>query len=166
MKKIISVALILLCVLSLSSCGKILHGSDELIEQAREVFPLTDAENCFIQYAGLCGKDDEVLVWFVSGDENEVHHYLPMECSVVGDNQYKYTGIFTPSVRGQDIAVAQWNDGYSFIINNPDCAAVRITDTTGTQEISIEKYVYPYVFYHPTIPSDYAFLDADGNEIF
>lgn len=91
MKKAISAAFLLACVLMLSACGQTLHGTDDLIEQAREVIPISDAESIDIQYAGMCGKDDDALIWFVSGNEYQAHYYLPMECAVVGQNEYTYT---------------------------------------------------------------------------
>ena len=51
-KALITVALCF-CLL-FSACGSTLHGTDELIEKAREEFSIADAENMEIRYAGLC----------------------------------------------------------------------------------------------------------------
>lgn len=42
-----------------------------LTEKAREEFPVADAENIGISYAGQIKKDDKVLLWFVSGNEHQ-----------------------------------------------------------------------------------------------
>ena len=36
---------------------------------------------------------------------------------------------------------------------------------TGTHEEIIEKDAYPYVFYRSSVPSEYIFIDAEGNEL-
>ena len=165
MKKIISA--ILLCVLcvSVTGCSKTYHGTDELIEKARKEIPIADADRIEIQYAGMSERGDMVLAWFVSGNEYQAHYYLPIGFNIVGDEEYTFFHTYKPLERGQDIAVLQWRDGYSFIINNPKCVTVRITDNSGTHEEHIEKDAYPYVFYNKLLPSEYVFLDKDGNEI-
>ena len=94
--------------------------------------------------------------------------YLPMEIKVKGQRSAKYKFVKTlQPVTGEceDIAAVNWNQGCAFLINNPDCAAVRITDENGTYEEKISHDAYPYVFYHSPLPSAYVFLDADGNEL-
>ena len=39
------------------------------------------------------------------------------------------------------------------------------TDETGTHEEMIGKDAYPYVFYWPSVPSEYSFIDAEENEL-
>lgn len=150
---------------ALCGCQETLKGTDALIEKAREEMPIADAENIEITYAGLCAKDDSVLVWFVSGNENQGHTYLPMECYIVGRNEYQFVRTYNPMDRGLDIAVLQWKGGYSFIINNTNCKTVRIIDNSGTHDVAIEKDAYPFVFYNDLPPNEYYFLDANGNEI-
>ena len=58
-----------------------------------------------------------------------------------------------------------WNGGYAFIVNDQNCASVKITDETGTHEEIIEKDAYPYVFYRSSVPSEYIFIDDEGNEL-
>lgn len=163
MKKVISVLAAVMIVLSFAACDKTLKGTDALIETAREHIPVADAENIDIKYAGLCARDDSALIWLVSGNEYQAHYYLPMECTVVGDNEYTFERVCKPLERGQDIAVLMWKGGYAFVINNPKCKSVRITDNSGTHEQKIEKDAYPYVFYNSLIPSEYEFLDENGN---
>lgn len=166
MKKLTALTVLIICLLlSVCGCQQTIKGTNALIEKAREEIPLADAENLEITYAGLCAKDDLALIWFISGNEYQAHYYLPMECVIVGDNEYTFERTYKPMDRGRDIAVLQWNGGYAFLINNPDCSTVRITDNTGTRDIAIEKEAYPYIFYSSLIPSEYLFLDAEGNEI-
>ena len=73
-----------------------MHGTDDLIEKAREIIPVADAENIEIAYAGLIGDDEDALIWFVSGNEYQAHNYLPMECKIVGKDTFP--GIIIVSV--------------------------------------------------------------------
>ena len=165
MKKSIISTLVLCMIFTLCGCQKTFKGTDALIEKAREEIPIADAENTDIAYAGLCSKDDSALIWFVSGNAYQAHYYLPMECNVVGNDAYTFERVYKPMKRGTDIAVLQWKGGYAFLVNNPDCQTIRITDNTGTYDINIEKDSYPYTHYNNLIPSEYMFLDAEGNEL-
>ena len=73
MKRIIVSILVLSMAIALCGCQKTLKGTDALIEKAREEIPIADAENTDIAYAGLCGKEDLALIWFVSGNEYQAH---------------------------------------------------------------------------------------------
>ena len=165
MKRFIVPILVLSMAIALCGCQKTLKGPDALIEKAREEIPVADAENIDMAYAGLCGKEDLALIWFVSGNEYQAHYYLPMECKVVGKDEYTFERVCIPLERGVDIVVLEWQGGYSFLVNNPNCKTIRITDNSGTQDIAIEKDVYPFVYYNDLLPSEYLFLDAEGNEI-
>lgn len=150
----------------LVGCTKIYKGIDELIEKAREEIPISDADTVDMQYAGMSVFEDEALVWFISGNEYQSHEYLPMEVEIKGEDEYIFLRIYRPLVgRGDDIALLNWNDGYAFCINNSKCASVMITDETGTHEEIIKNNSYPYVFYNSSIPTEYVFLDKDGNEL-
>lgn len=167
MKKLLSIFMIAAYLFALCGCQETLKGTDALIEKAREEMPIADAENIEIAYAGLCAKDDSALIWFVSGNEYQAHTYLPMECDIVGKNEYQFVRTYNPLKRGMDIAVLQWNGGYSFIVNNPNCKTIRIIDNSGTHDIAIEKDAYPLVFYNDLLPNEfeYYFLDENGNEL-
>ena len=165
MKKLTIMFIALVFVLALAGCSATISGTEELIVKAREELPVSDADTIELRYAGLCGKDDEALIWFVSGNEYQAHYYLPIGFNVVGENEYTFIQSYKAVDRAMDIAVLEWNGGYSFIINNPNCVAVKIADNSGTHEITIEKDAYPYVFYNNLLPSEYVFLDKDGNEI-
>ena len=165
MKKTLSFFIIICICFSLAGCAKVYKGTDALIEKAREEIPIADAENTDITYAGMCGKDDSALCWFISGNEYQLHTYLPIEFEIKGVDKYTFVHTFKPMGKGEDIAVLNWKGGYAFLINDPKCVAVKITGNNSTTEEKIEKDAYPYVFYCPFIPSEYVFLDVDGNEI-
>ena len=166
MKKRICLLFALCMVLLLCGCEKTLKGTDNLIAKAREVIPVAESETIDIAYAGLCAKDDKALIWFVSGNEYQAHYYLPMECKIVGRNEYVFEHAYTPMDRGTDIVAVLWDGGYSFLVNNPKCTAIRIIDDTGTRDIPIEKEAYPFI-YSMEQPSsfEYYFLDAEGKEV-
>lgn len=161
---LVLIALVLIVILCFT-WEKTYRGTDELIEKAREVIPLAEADEIQIVYAGICGRDDRALIWFISGNEYQAHYYLPMECTVVGKDEYQYERIYKPIEYGSNIAVLPWMGGYAFLINDPDCATVRITDETGTWDETMQKDCLPFVFYYNGTPSVISFLDRDGNEI-
>lgn len=164
MKKVVSILLIFILMLSFSGCRSTLKDKDDLIEKAREVIPISDAESIDIQYVGQCTKEDLALIWFVSGNEYQAHYYLPVECTI-SENGYIFERTYKPMEKGMDIVALQWQEGYVFLVNNPLCTTIRITDSDGTRNISIEKDSYPYIVFNEHIPSKYLFLDADGREI-
>ncbi len=158
--------LLIVFLLILCGCEKTMKGTDDLIAKAREIIPIAEAETIDIAYAGLCAKNDKALIWFVSGNEYQAHYYLPMECNIVGQNEYTFEHAYKPLDRGTDIAVVLWDQGYSFLVNNPKCTTIRVIDSEGTRDIPIEKDAYPYI-YSMEQPSsfEYYFLDAEGREI-
>ena len=172
MKRAFSLLLCLALTLSLAGCARTYNGTDELIEKAREEIPISDAATVGMQFAGGYVQNKKALFWFISGNEQQAHYYLPMEVEIKREDQYKFVRTYEPlDDSPKDIAALLWNNSYVFLINNPACTAVRITDENGTYEETIEADAYPYVFscsskpeFSP-IPTDYVFLDADGNEL-
>lgn len=166
MKKIISIIVITLLCLNLAGCAKTYHGTDELMEKARQEIPISDADTIEMQYAGMCGEDNKAIAWYISGDEYQAHYYLPMEIEIK-DNGANYTFVQTykpMTDRCADVAVVNWHQGYAFLINNPKVATVHITLQNG--EITEEDIQgIPYAFYVASVPSKYVFLDAEGNDI-
>ena len=165
MKRIICIILVCILCFSLVGCTKTYKSTDELIEKAREEIPIADADMIDMQYGGMCAIDDMALVWFISGNKYQAHYYLPMEVKIKGEAEYAYVRTYKSVSPLTDIAVLNWNHGCAFIVNNPNCASVKITDKTGTHEEIIEKDAYPYVFYCSSVPSEYIFIDAEGNEL-
>ena len=91
-----------------------------------------------------------------------------MEIEIKGNGaNYTFIHTYKPMTdRAKDIAIVNWNRGYAFLINNPEVATVIITLENGEViEEVIQKDIIPYVFYVPSIPSEYLFLDINGTEI-
>ncbi len=155
-------------ILSLVGCTKIYNGTEALIDKVREEIPIANADDAEIKYAGMCGDGDIVLIWYISGNEYQGHTYFPIECEVTGEAEYKFIRSFNIVMdeRCSDVCILQWGRGYSFCINNPKCKTIRITDGTGTYDEVIENDCYPYVFYTNGVPSEYVFLDSNGNELY
>lgn len=168
-RKFFILFLCLVLTLSLVGCQKTIKGTDELIEKAREELPISDADSIEVQYAGMCAEGDKALIWFISGNEYQKHYYLPMECEIVGEDEYTFTHTYKPMDRADDIAVLEWQGGYCFLVNNPICHTIKITGNVGgvgnTTDVTIEKDAYPYLYYYELLPTEYIFLDADGNEL-
>ncbi len=170
MKRIISV--IILCVLcfSLAGCSKTYHGTDELMKKARKEIPIADAETIDMEYAGMCVKGDKAIAWFISGNEYQAHYYLPIEIEIKDNGEdYKFVHTYKPMDRAEDIAVLLWRDSYVFLVNNPSCVEIRITDDKNVHEFKIAKDEYPYscsIDLSELAPSfEYVFLDKDRNEL-
>ena len=68
MKKALSLLLVICLLFALTGCRRVMHGTDDLIEKARKIIPVADAENIEIAYAGIIGDDEDALIWFVSGN--------------------------------------------------------------------------------------------------
>ena len=161
------VLLVLLCC-SLAGCAKTYRGYDGLLEKAREEIPVADADSIAIKIAGSIDLEDGTcLVWFVTGSEYQAHYYAPIEFKQLqkNDDKYRFVKTYKPTARGDDIAVLPWKQGCAFLINNPACTAVRITEEKGTYEEQIGNSKYPWIFYCESLPTEYRFLDAEGNEI-
>lgn len=167
MKKLFLMVLSFVMLFSLVGCANILTAPEELIEKAREEIPVSDAENIDIQIVSSVEKEDgRSLIWLMSGNENQEHYYLPMECILKDSDKYEYVRVGKPFERGTDIVVYEWQGGYAFLINNENCKSVQITDGTGTHTIEItDDNFYPFTFYQEVIPLEYKFLDASGNEM-
>ena len=169
MKKIISVVMIALLCISFTGCAKTYHGTDELIEKARKEIPIADAW-VDMEYVGMCVKGDKAIAWFISGNEYQAHYYLPMEVEIMDNGaNYEFIHTYKPMRRAEDIAVLLWHDSYVFLVNNPACVEIRITDEQNVHEFKIEKDAYPYscIIELSELASsfEYTFLDKDGNEI-
>ena len=167
MNQIIPGILAFLCVLGLVGCSKTYDSTDALMEKVRQEIPLAEADTVEIRYAGMTAEDDAALLWYISGSEYQAHTYFPIECEIIGESEYKFVRSFAIVMEDRcgDVGILQWRRGYSFCINNPDCKTVRLTDDTGAHVEMIEIDSYPYVFYTRGLPSEYVFLDADGNEL-
>lgn len=96
MKKAILPGLICLLAFLLVGRQETLKDTDELIEKAREEIPLAHAEEMEIRYAWVSSKEDSALIWFISGNEYQAHYYLPMECTLRDENEYKFERVHKP----------------------------------------------------------------------
>ena len=156
MKPLLLLALAVIAV-SLGGCREYLWGTEELIERAREEFPIADADGIDIEYAGNSQFEEKFLHWFISGNEYQEHVYLPMECTLVSGEGFRFERVYQPMMRGDDIAVVQWNGGYAFCVNNSACRTIRIVDSFGENEVRIadKDDRRPFVYFHPYVPIEY-----------
>lgn len=164
MKKIISVTLVLLMILSLTGCQKAMYTEEDFIERARKEFNIADAENAEITYIGEITKENKALLWFMSGNEYQSHNYLPMRCRINEDGGYIFEHVYKSLERGTDIVVlVHAFGGYAFCVNNTKCKTIKIEDYSGEKEIEVTDY--PFIYYNQLLPGEYSFLDENGKEI-
>lgn len=154
----------LLFAILLSGCSNTIHGTEQLIEKAREVIPISDADTIQIEYAGACVDTDTAILWFISGNPYQKHYYLPMECELVGDDKYKFIRTYKPVESGPDLVALHWKDTYCFLIHNPNCRFLQITEKNGNQE-KIEVTEYPFTYFYQDTPAEYTFLDKNGGDL-
>lgn len=169
MKKIglIFVVLFAFC-LSFVGCSETYRGTDELMAKARMELPISGADTIEMQFAGLCGADHKAIAWFISGNEYQAHYYLPMEVKTASDaSEYTFIRTHKPMTdRAADVAIVHWNGGYAFLVNNPQIALVQMTMANGEViEESVPQNALPHLFFVSFVPSEYTFLDAEGNEV-
>lgn len=163
--------LMLSCItaFSLAGCREKLKSEEELIAKAREEITVAEADTIEVRLAAKQEKNDRALMWFITGNEYQMHRYFPMVFEIVGEDEYVFEGRHNSLERGQDIYVYNWGDGYSFLVNNPKCKKIQITGNVGgmgaVTEVEIGEGEYPFHYYYELLPQDYIFLDAEGNEI-
>lgn len=167
MKKPLFVLLSLSLLFSLAGCRDTLTAPEGLIEKAREVIPVADADSIDMQIVGSIEKEGgNALIWFMSGSAQQAHYYLPMECTLESSDTYEYVRAGKPYERGDGLVAYPWQGGYAFLVNRESCKSILITSETETHTIEIgEADSYPFLCYEETVPSAYAFLDASGNEL-
>ncbi len=44
-----------------------------------------------------------------------------------------------------NIAILNWNGGYSFVVNNSDCASVKITGENGIYEEKVKEFLMCFI---------------------
>lgn len=162
MKKFVAFCYALVCVFVLSGCSDRITGDEGLVNKAREEISVSEAETVELIIAGNTTIDGSCLYWFVSGNQNQAHVYMPIEFMITGTDEYEFVKTYKPIERVADISALMWNDGYSFVINNENCCQISITTSSGSiEEITVESV--PFVYYYDDIPDDYCFMDSDGN---
>lgn len=166
MRKNIPILLLLVLCFSLAGCGKTYQGHDGLIEKAREEIPVSEADRIEITIAGSTDVDGNCLVWFITGNEYQLHGYYPIEFKQLkrNDGDYKFVMLYQAYDAGTDIAVYPWN-GFVVLVNNENCTEFKLTYSDGeTETVSVDTPL-PFLWSTDKKPSQYIFLDAAGNEL-
>lgn len=158
MKKAFLISGALLGVLMLCGCEPALKSEGDIINKAREY--LSDNIDG-LSIVGSCSDNDRTLFWFMSGST-----FIPMEFAVNEDGEYSFVHKYDTTERAADTASLMWKDGYSFIVNNPDCSNIRITEPNGGST-DIEVTEIPFVYFLENAPDtfEYSFLNAEGETV-
>lgn len=167
MKKI-SVILICFFLFSFSACEQTLIEEKDLIQKAREVCSLVNADTVEIQIAGSHQLNNDVLIWSILGNDFQGYSYLALEFSRVGSNMFKYIAKYKHIERISGLNSLLWKDHYSFMIFNRRCTKLLITENDGHQ-ICIQIAVYPFVYLYTQNDKrlyEYVFLDFEGKVIY
>ena len=155
MKKTLPIYGALLVSLMLCGCEPALKSDSDIINKAREYL----SENIDgLTIAGSCSDSNNTLFWLISEST-----FIPMEFAVNENGEYSFAHRFDPIERTADTASLMWKDGYSFVVNNPDCTNIRITEPNGgITDIEVTKV--PFVYFLENAPDEfeYVFLNAEG----
>lgn len=135
-------------------------------KKAAEIDEAVDsADTIDIGIAGMSEADDNVLFWFITGNEYQKHSYFPIAFQRIGEEQYEFVHTHKAYESAYEIYAVQWNRGYSFIVNNENCNSIVLTNAAGETEI-VEVDKLPFVYYYDELPEGgYSFLDANGEEL-
>ncbi len=171
MKKItvITLAIVLLITgLFIYRNATIIRGTDELIEKAQEVLPVSQTQLESISYVGLIGNDDDVLIWFISNNEYGSQDYWAINCKIAGRNAYMYVDWKRPIEYKKDIVSTLWEGNSVFLINDTDCVAIQYTDNEGkvVYEDKIQEGSYPYLYEERDFSGKIDFIDSTGKPLF
>lgn len=162
----VSVALAALCfTIAFVARPSKTAGYDGLIAKARrEIKNIAEIDAVEIAIAGRSTVNRKNhLFWFITGNEYQMHRYIPMEFTEPEEDEYKFVHKYKGLQRGQDIFVQEWKGGYSFIVNNPKCKSISIWGYKGETQVAVCEI--PFVYYYPLLPEEYAFYDKDGNQL-
>lgn len=158
---LIVTVLILLCVCT--ACSSV-EGDVGLITEARKHIDLSDAETVELRIIGSVEQNGHVLVWFVSGSENQTNRLFPMDFEVTGEDTYRFVHTYTSMSRGDGIGIAYWQNMYVFAVIKEDYAMLKLEDATGNiYDIAIENV--PFVYNCGFVPTAYSFLDRFGDDL-
>ena len=141
-------------------CVNGMDTTEALIEKAREKFSAGETDEIIL--AGQWVDAPSALFWFIKNG----HTYLLMECTALDDGGYTFERTyqnFTEMCR--EIYVNVWHSSYVFLINNPDCTAIQVTDRSGTHEVPIAPGSQPFLYCTNGLPQEYHFLDQYGTAI-
>jgi len=167
MKKLyIAGTLILLILFALLIGYMERFSADDVIDRARKELDRTDATSVDLKIVSSFDQSGYRLIWFIAGDKKSGYSYVPMAFLIMDNGSLKFNHVHKPMDRAEDIAVLPWINMYSFLINNPNCKAMEITDAYGNV-ITIPVDTIPFVYWLDITPTQfsefrYEFLDKNG----
>ena len=157
----------------LAGCSRRMKSDGDFIHKARQIMPIPHAEKAAMRYAGCVSDSSDsriTLHWVVSGEEEEDHAFLPMECERIPPAwEYTYIRSFEANECMEDVAMLKWGGWTVFCICNTDVRGMRWTDADGAEhKVSfgqIPYSAYPFLRSFDTGCASFTFLDAEGNEL-
>ena len=158
--KIKIVLMLFAAVISITACQKYYDTPNELYSI---ICKEMDIEAADINYAGFNVKDGSALLWYIAGDDIYNLKYVPVDCYITADDKLIFKHILKPIDRGENIAILQWQGGYSFFINNEKCKKLKVRCGADLKEFDISEY--PFIYYSETMPNDYELLDENGESL-
>ena len=142
----------------LCGCEPAIKSENDIINKARKYLSENIDE---LSISGSCSDNSSTLFWLMS--ENTL---IPMKFAVNENGEYSFVHKYVPIERAADTASLMWKNGYSFVVNNPDCSKIRITEPDGGST-DIEITEIPFVYFLENAPDEfeYSFLNAEGETL-
>lgn len=169
MKKKIVYILIFVAVLALlyiraTISTHAVKGEEGMIATARkEIHNISEIDKIEIRIAGKSTVGDKCLVWFITGNEYQAHSYVPMEFTILQNEEFAFSHRYNGIKRGRDIYCQIWGYGYSFLVNNGKCKSIKLEGHDGIKIIPVDSI--PFVCYYFGFPGEYEFLDENGKPL-
>ena len=114
-----------------------------------------------MEIAGYSFCEDKVLIWIISENQSHDCNYISIEARDCKNGKYEYIKMHKPMIRGNAIVALLWQGGYSYLINNRECSYILLKTAYGDKKIFVNKL--PFVYYYPSIPREYYFLNEYGD---
>ena len=167
--------IVLLTALVGAGCSATAMDEAQMLELIRSELPLTEADTTPLVVMGRVDSGTQTLLVVQTGGEYNAKSYFPATFRRQGDS-YVFEHLARSGMYncGPDLYSYPWQDGYVFLSMNPDCAAIRIVLDGEEQHIEVTET--PFFHHEPDLfvstdtaeeshVLEYAFLDADGNEL-
>ena len=83
-RRILTAAWLMILVLSLTGCAKVYHGTDALLEKAREEMEAAGLDTDGLSFECMNGAGNNAVAWFSAESAEGERIYFPMEIKIKG----------------------------------------------------------------------------------
>ncbi len=143
MKKVLSVIFIILCIMSISSCGG--RPAHEIDETAVSEFKKTGMSEPIIESSALCGFSDKAIAFYEAYD-GDITEVIALEFDMKGENDYSFVTSHTPENYADGIYILSWERKSIAFVTNKECAVMTVDENeNGVRVDKIKDGTHPYI---------------------